>query len=225
MNYVVAMEITTSLCCKELKNCDVIDSTGEKIGRIGEMTFSFDGQLKPSKFILIGSRWEEFLESIGAKPDRDPVFDISLIERIGEEVHLNTTCNSLATTLDEGAIPTTDITLSKIENMDIIDNSGVKVGRAIDIDFDVDGTASLTVGGGIIEETLEALGLKADVDIIVPASTIESITDIIKLTVSKDELQLTMDGALKTREEIMAKEARDTHRGESKVRLFTHRPM
>jgi len=106
----------------------------------------------------------------------------------------------------------------------IIDKHEVIVGKAVDIDFDLDGTASLTVGGGMIEETLERIGLKDDIDIIVPAETIESIGDKIKLNVSKDELKLTIDEALEHPEVRAVKDRTQVSRDVMKVRLF-HRPM
>lgn len=218
------MDVSRSLNCREMKECDVIGSDGEKIGRISDMTFTFDGELKLSQFILAGSAWEEFLESVGAKPDMDPVFDGSLIEKIGDRIQLNTSSNSLKSTLDKDAIPTGEIRLSTLEDMDILDESGVKVGRAVDIDFDVDGTVSLTVGGGFIEETLESLGFKKDVDIIVPGSTISTITDTIQLKVSKDSLGLTMDEALKAPDVDEARTRYADEKSVMKVRLFS-RPM
>ncbi|MHA2142593.1 MAG: hypothetical protein ACXADF_13580, partial [Candidatus Thorarchaeota archaeon] len=105
------------------------------------------------------------------------------------------------------------------------DKDGVGVGKAIDIDFDIDGSASLTVGGGIIEESLEAIGLKSDIDIIVPAETIESMHDKIKLKVSKADLKLTMDKALESAEVKKARDDAKTRRDVVKVRLYSHRPM
>ncbi|MHA2425094.1 MAG: hypothetical protein ACXAEF_09920 [Candidatus Thorarchaeota archaeon] len=192
------MEIMKSMNCREITKCDVLDSLGDKIGRIGDMTFTFDGDLKLSQFILEGSRVEELLESLKVKPDMDPICDASIIRRIGDHIRLNTQMNSLKTTLEEGAIPKGEIRLSELQKLEIVDKEDVKVGKAVDVDFDVDGTASLIVGGGIVEETLESLGLKSDIDIIVPTETIESMGEKIKLKVSKDELKLTMDDALKT---------------------------
>jgi sporulation protein YlmC with PRC-barrel domain len=127
----------------------------------------------------------------------------------------------LKTTLDEDSIPKGEIRWSELKDKYIIDKDDVGVGNAIDIDFDIDGTASLTVGGGIIEETLESLGIKADVDIIVPAETIESMGDKIKLKVSKDELKLTMDKALENRRVKKARNDIATDRDVAKVRLFS----
>ena len=220
------MDVARSLNCREMKKCDVVDTSGEKIGRIGDMTFKFvNGILEPSQFILVGSVWEEFLESIGAKPDIDPVFDVSLIHKLGDKVTLNTSKNSLKTTLDEGVFSDDEIKLSSFEDLDIIDENGIKVGRAIDVDFNIDGTASVIVGGGFIEESLESWGIKEDIDIIVPSTTIESITDKVKLKVSKDELALTMDEALKSPEVKKAREEKTTSQDVMKVRLFSQRPF
>jgi sporulation protein YlmC with PRC-barrel domain len=214
------VDVDESICCNEIRKCDVVDSTGRKIGKIGDMTFTFDGNLNLAKFVLRGSAWDEFLESIGARPEKDPVFDASLIHRIGDKVQLNTNVNSLKTTLDEGAITEAEIRWSELKDRYIVDKDEVRVGKAVDIDFDIDGTASLTVGGGVIEETLESIGLKTDVDIIVPAETIESMGDKIKLRVSKDELQLTMDNALEDAEIRNIEEKTKAHREVEKIRLF-----
>lgn len=198
----------------------MVDSSGEKVGRINDLTFTFDGTLKLSQFILAGSKWEEFLESAKIRPDKDPVLDASLIRVIGDTVQLDTNVNSLKTTLDEGAIQPGEIRWSDLTKMDILDQDEVKVGRAVDVDFDIDGTASLTVGGGFIEETLESFGIKADIDILVPAKTIASVSDNIKLNVTKDELKLTMDKALEKPEVKKAKEMPANKRAEVKIRLF-----
>ena len=219
------MKLARSLCCREMRKAEVVDSSGNKVGKVGDLTFTFDKELKLSKFILAGPRFEEFLESIKVRPDKDPVFDSSLITKIDENVHLDTSVNSLKTTLDKDAIGEGEIRLSKLEKMDIVDSTGKKIGRAIDIDFDVDGTVSMIVGGGFIEEKLEALGLKADVDIIVPGSVIDSITDKICLRVSEGELARTMDDALKSDNVKKAREAKAVHHEVTKVRLYSQRPM
>jgi len=218
------VDITKSLNCRDLRDCDVVDSSGQKVGRINDMTFTFDGQLKLEQFVLAGSDWEEFLESIKLRPDKDPLFDASMIRRIGDKVQLESNVNALKTTLDKDAIPKGEVRWSELSKKYIVDKDDVTVGKAVDIDFDIDGTASLTVGGGMIEETLEKIGLKDDIDIIVPAETIESIGEQVKLKVSKDELKLTMDKALEHPEVLAAKGRREVDRNIVKVRLF-HRPI
>ncbi len=210
-----------------MEKCDVVDSSGTKVGNINDLTFTFNGTLKLSQFILAGSAWEEFLEVIKVRPDKDPIFNASLIDKIGDKIHLNTTGNTLKTTLDECAIPDNEIRLSDLKKLDIFDENGVKIGRVIDVDFDVDGSASLTVGGGFIEEKLEALGLKADIDIIVPDKAIVSIGDDIRLGVSKDELDKTMEEAVKDQSSEIRRVRDDkaVHHDVSKVRLFSQRPF
>jgi sporulation protein YlmC with PRC-barrel domain len=219
------MKVEQSICVNELKKADVLDSSGRKIGRIGDLTFKFDGQLQLSKFILAGPRWEELLESLRIKKDRDPVFDSSKIKKLGSTVHLDTSVNDLKTTLDKDSIPKGDIRYSVLQKMEIIDSHGKKVGHAIDVDFDTTGSVSMMVGGGFIEEKLEALGLKADVDIIVPGDVISSITDKIHLRVSEDELEKTMEEAIKPDDTKRAREKKQVSQQVSKVRLFTQRPM
>ncbi len=214
------MDVTKSMNCKELRNCDVVDSSGAKVGKINDLTFTFEGALILKQFILAGSKWEEFLESVKFRPDKDPVLSASLISRIGDKVQLNTNVNSLKTTLDEGAIGMGEIRWSDLTKMDIFDKDDVKIGRAVDVDFDTDGTACLIVGGGLVEETLETVGLKSDVDILVPSTHVVAIRDKVILDVSKDDLKLTIDKALESPEVKKARELPADKRAAAKVRLY-----
>ncbi|MFW9805202.1 MAG: hypothetical protein ACFFFK_00570 [Candidatus Thorarchaeota archaeon] len=219
------MKLTRSICSREIKKANVLDSKGENIGKVGDMTFAFDGELSLSKFILAGSRWEEFLESIKIRLNKDPVFDGTLIEHIDDHIHLNTTIDSLKTTLDLDAIPKGDIRLSHLEKMDIMDKDNQKIGRAIAVNFNLDGTISMIVGGSFIEEKLEAAGLKTDVDILVPGDVISEIDSMVRLNVSKKSLGTTMDHALKDKEELRVRRDMPVQRDVTKVQLFTQRPV
>ena len=219
------MELARETCCRDLKKYDVLDSTGEKIGKVGDFTFKYeDGELKLSQFVLAGPKWEEFLEAIKVKPDRDPVFNSELITKVDEDIHLNTSSNSLKTTLDKGAIPEFEIRLSQLEKLRIFDKDGVNVGKAVDVEFDVDGTASLIVGGGFFEEKLEAAGLTPDIDIIVPVEVISEIGDTIKIIQSKSELSLTLEDALEEQAPSLKKaiSERDAHRLEARDHIRLH---
>jgi sporulation protein YlmC with PRC-barrel domain len=217
------MKVTRSICSREIKKKDVQDSSGNVVGKISDMTFTFHGKLELSKFILGGSRWEEFLESVKIRPDNDPVFEGKLIKDIDDHVHLDTTTNSLKTTLDKDAISDDEIRLSNMVKMDIVDVDGVKVGQPLAVNFDKDGSVSIIVGGGFVEEKLEAIGIKSDVDIIVPGHVITSIGDKIHLNVSKDSLAMTMDKALKDKELIDAKRMKSLERDVAKVPLYSRR--
>ena len=217
---VIPVDVAKPMNCSKLRDCDVVDSDGERVGKINDLTFTFDGALKLSQFILGGSRWEELLESIKLKPDKDPVLDANLIEVMGDTVRLNANVNSLKTTLDEGAIELGELRWSKLTKMDIVDKDDVKVGRAVDVDFDTDGTACLIVGGGLIEETLEDVGLKSDVDILLPSGHITAIRDVIVLDVSKDDLKLTMTDAFENPEVKKARDRPTEERAALRVKLF-----
>ncbi|MFW9919103.1 MAG: PRC-barrel domain-containing protein [Candidatus Thorarchaeota archaeon] len=219
------MELNRSINCRDIKKADVVGMDGEKIGNIGDFTFTFDGDLKLSQFILTGSVFEEFLEAIKARPDKDPVFNSSMIKKLDDKVHLDTSRNGLKTTLDKGAISEDEIRLSTIEKLSIYDKNGISIGKAIDVDFDVDGSASLIVGGGFFEEKLEALGLKKDIDIIVPGNVIEEISDRIQLKVEKQDLSLTMEEVVAETNVPSVRDSVATHREISKIRLYSHRPI
>lgn len=172
-----------------------MDTSGKKIGRIIDLTFTFDESLKLTHFILGGSKWEELLETIRLKPDEDPVFDSTLIKNVDDHIHLETTANGLI--LAQSPISEEEIKFSELQRLDILDKNNIKVGRAINVDFDLDGRTALIVGGDFIEEKLESVGLKEDVDIIVPFEVIVSIDESIKLSVSKEELDVSLDGILR----------------------------
>ena len=224
---VMIMELSRSFRCKELKRLDVVDTTGEKVGTVGDITFKFDGELKIEQFVLAGSPLEELLENLKLKPDKDELFNASHVEKITDKIYLNTTIDTLKTTLDKGAISEDEIRLSKLKKLSILDKDGETVGTTIDVDIDMDGSSWLTVGGGFVEEKLEALGLKADVDIIVPCRLIDKLGDEITLKVSKSDLNSTMEEALKGMkpEARMARQAKTQSREDARVRLFAQRPF
>lgn len=201
---------------------DVVDASGKKIGKISNLTFTFDGSLKLKHFILGGSRMEEFLEAINLKPDEDPVFESTVIKKIDTYIHLDTSVNSLMNFHDP--LSDDEIKFSDLQKLEIVDKDGVKVGRAINVDFDLDGRTALIAGGGLLEEKLESFGLKEDVDIIVPFQVIVSIDESIRLSVSKDELDTSLDGMLRERaiEIKNQREAAAAHSHGKKVRVPLH---
>ncbi|MGD9397399.1 MAG: PRC-barrel domain-containing protein [Candidatus Thorarchaeota archaeon] len=216
------MKLSKPICCQDIKKMDVMDASGKKIGKILNLSFTFDGSLKLKHFILGGSRIEEFLESINLKPDEDPVFESTAIKKIDTHIHLDTSVNSLKNFHD--TIADDEIKFSDLQKLEIVDKDGVKVGRAINVDFDIDGRTALIAGGGLLEEKLEAFGLKEDVDIIVPFQVIVSIDESIRLSVSKDELDTSLDGILRERatEIKNQREAAAAHTHSRKARVPAH---
>jgi sporulation protein YlmC with PRC-barrel domain len=162
----------------DLKNKRVVDAKGESIGKVIDFVFSYKKNIVDIKSILIGgSRVEEILEAIGAKPDIDPVFQVDCIDHIDEEaVHLHTTGESLKTTLDPATIEEDDMKLSKLAKLKVIDSDGLNVGNVIDVWFDESGELWLVLGGGFLEEALEKLRIQPDIDLLVPQDYIQDIT-------------------------------------------------
>jgi sporulation protein YlmC with PRC-barrel domain len=199
-----------------------MDTSGKMIGRIIDLTFTFDGSLKLAHFILGGSKWEELLETLKLKLDDDPMFDSTLIKNVDDHIHLETTMNKLIPT--KSSISEDEIKFSDLQKLDILDKDNIKVGRAINVDFDLDGRTALIVGGHFIEEKLESVGLKEDVDIIVPFEVIVSIDESIKLSVSKDELDASLDGILREKALELKKQRKDAddlyHTKKQRVRAY-----
>ncbi|MFW9932228.1 MAG: PRC-barrel domain-containing protein [Candidatus Thorarchaeota archaeon] len=172
-------------------NKKVIDSSNKEAGQVNDFIITFaENKVALKSIVLGGGRIEEFMESIGLKPDIDPVFQMDCISQITEDVVLITDVESLKTTLDEGTITEHDMRLSEFSKLPIIDSDGMKVGRAIDIWFDFDGAPWLVASGGSFEEFLEKIGIQPDLDLLIPMPFIQHITkNEIKLKYTKFQLE------------------------------------
>jgi len=182
-------------CCgirfSQLKNKKVIDSKNKEAGTVNDFIITYaDNKIALKSLVLGGSRLEEFLESIGVRPDADPVFQIDCISQITEDVVLITDVESLKTTLDEGTIGENDMKLSKFSKLPIVDSDGLKVGRTIDVWLDINGEPWLVASGGSLDEFLEKIGVQPDLDVLIPMQFIESITpEEIKIKYTKFQLE------------------------------------
>ncbi|MHA2071737.1 MAG: PRC-barrel domain-containing protein [Candidatus Thorarchaeota archaeon] len=170
-------------CCNmkysEIKKKPVVDSKGETLGTVIDFIFTIqDNKLLPKSIIVGGSRMEELLESIGVRPDKDPIFSVENIDVIGEDkITLTVDGATLCTTLDEGTISDADRKLSQISKAKVIDSDGFNIGNVIDVWFDDSSNIWLLLGGGFLEETLEKLGVQPDIDLIAGPKDIEIYTD------------------------------------------------
>ena len=139
-----------------------------------------------------GGRLEEFLESIGLRPDVDPVFQMDCISQIQDDIELITSGESLKTTLDEGSIGEGDMRLSNFSKLPIIDIDGMKVGNVIDVWFDINGAPWLVAGGGTLQEVMERIGVIPDIDLLIPMEYIDKISEKdIKVKYTKFQLEAT----------------------------------
>jgi sporulation protein YlmC with PRC-barrel domain len=168
-------------CCNlkfsELKHKAVYGSDGKKIGKVIDFVFNFsNNKIALKSVVLGGSRIEELLESAHVKPDKDPVFELGCIDKITDQVYLKTACNSLHTTLDTGTIAAEDMKLSKLSKLRVMDSDGIKIGNVIDVWFDSANKIWLVLGGGFVEETLEKIGTRPNIDFLVPEDYIAGLT-------------------------------------------------
>lgn len=182
----------------DVKNKDVVDSNGKKIGNVSDLIFHLQGtRLIPRSLVLGGGRIEEFLESIGVRPDYDPVFNIEIIDAVEDDrIILCANREKLNSTLDPGIFDEDDIKLSDLSKLRIIDADGFKVGNVIDVWFDTDDEVYLVLGGGFFKEILERLHAQPDIDLLASYKEIESITnEEIKLKWTKFQLDSNCEQA------------------------------
>lgn len=179
----------------DIRSKDVVDSNGEKVGEVMDWIFGCgENKLNPKYIVLGGGRIEEFLESIGARPDIDPVVRLEDVDSISDKVYLKIDGESLKKTIDPGVLDEADFTFSKLSDIKVIDSDGFKVGFVIDIWFDEDNMMWLLLGGGFFEELLERLKAQPDIDLLVPPHFIEDISkDEIKLSITKFQLESTCE--------------------------------
>lgn len=175
----------------DMKNKSVIDKTGNKIGRLIDFHFDFTkGDLQLKSVVIGGGRIEEFLESIGVRPDIDPFFDMKSIEKYEDDtLYLNVEYQKLGEPVKLGD---KEMKLSDLSKIKIMDSTGLKVGNVKDVWFDENCRMWFIVGGGFFEEFLESIRIKADIDFLVPQESITSISpENLHLKVNKFQLETT----------------------------------
>ena len=158
-------------CCElkysDIRSKDVVDSKGETVGEVMDWIFdATDNKLELKYIVLGGGRVEELLESIGARPDIDPVVKQEDIDSISDKVYLKVDGESLKKTIDPGVLAETDMTFSRLSDIKVVDSDNFKIGFVIDVWFDLDNMMWLLLGGGFFEELLERLKAQPDIDII-----------------------------------------------------------
>jgi len=193
----------------EVKKKEVVDVTSEHVGEVIDGVFSYqDQRLELKHLILGGGRIEELLESIGARPDIDPVCSVADIDSISDKVYLKVDKDSLCKTIDKGVITDTDIKYSKLGKLKVIDSDEFKIGHIVDLWFDTAGHLWLVLGGGFFEELLVKLHAAPDIDLLVPQELIEFVDkDSIKLNRTRYQLESTCESEYeKLKREMIGKE-------------------
>ena len=176
-----------------MKNKPIVDSKGDKIGRIIDFHFTYtDGKMKFSSIVMGGSRIEEFLESIGAKKDIDPFFSIDLIDKYeNDTLYLKVPYQKLTEPITLGD---NEFRLSDLGDCDVIDIDANNIGKIKDVIFDDKHRPWLIVYGRFFAESFEKLGIKADIDPLIPPEFIKQLTkDVMTLKYSKMQLKTTAE--------------------------------
>ncbi len=86
---------------------------------------------------------------------------------------------------------------SEIRGKDVVDSNGEKVGEIMDLIFNYSDNKielkHMVLGGGRIEELLEAIGARPDIDPVCNLDNIEKIEDKVYLNVDRESLKKTLD--------------------------------
>ncbi|MHA2503858.1 MAG: PRC-barrel domain-containing protein [Candidatus Kariarchaeaceae archaeon] len=179
----------------ELDNCIIEDKTGDQIGRLIDCTLrhSPDHGLHLTKFVVGGSKFEEFLELIKVKKDVDPVFSVDVIQRATPgRIQLNIAKDELKSTfINEDAISDDEFKLTSLRRTPVFDANNEKIGRVIDLQFDGD-SFQLILGDSVATEWAESVGLQQDIDFLIAPSFIQTFgMDGISLSKEKTDLKST----------------------------------
>jgi sporulation protein YlmC with PRC-barrel domain len=207
----------------EIRGKDVIDKNGVKVGDIIDCIVDISNNKIALKHLVLGGGMvEELLESIGAKPDIDPVCNVEDLASISDKVYLEVDKESLKKTIDPGVMCDNDIKFGKLKELDVVDSDGLKLGNVIDLWFDLKSRMWLVLGGGFFEELLEKLKAQPDIDLLVPMDFIKTVTTkAITIDRTKFELESTCeDEYAKMKQELLAKEAEAA----SEMRSTSHGP-
>lgn len=154
------MDCFSGLKFSDIKNCNITDSEGNKIGRLLDAVFkhTIEG-LHLTKFTIGGSVLEEMMEDMGLKEDIDPVFPVDVIEGVApSRIRLNVAQSKLkSTTIHDDAIEPNELKLSTLSKFKILDGKNEHIGNIIDLKF-VSDMAHFIVGDGFMLELMEDVG-------------------------------------------------------------------
>ncbi len=177
----------------EMKNKPILDRKNQEIGRIIDFHFKYeDGKVNLKSIVMGGSRIEEFLESIGVRPDIDPFFPLRSIDRFEDgKLYLNVDYKKLDKPIELGK---DEARLSDICKLSIIDSDKNNIGNVIDVVFDNQSRPWFVIGGGFFEEFSERIGLRPDIDLLLPQEFITNISaDKMTIKYSKYQLSTTAE--------------------------------
>jgi sporulation protein YlmC with PRC-barrel domain len=155
----------------------VVDSSNKHVGTVNDFIVTYtDNNVGLKSVVLGGKRVEEFMESIGLRPDDDPVFEMDCISQIQDDVTIKTDVKTLRRTVEKGTISDNDMRLSQLSKLPIHDSEGERVGHVVDVWFDINGAPWLVAGGGVFQSAMKRVGIQPDLDLLVPMGYVEKIS-------------------------------------------------
>ncbi len=165
---------TFDLKLGELMGTTVRDARGATLGRVADfMVRTGAGAIDVAYLTLAGEG--RVRAALSGKHAAEAVVARAEIDRIDDEVHLLEEHHAPASLEERDISGEKHLRFSELTKARVIDSDGFRVGHVIDIWLDEGGTTWLVLGGGFIEETLERLHLRPDIDLLCPAGWIESI--------------------------------------------------
>lgn len=158
----------------ELKGTTVRDVRGAALGRVADFIIRTGAGVIDVEYLTVAGEGR-VRAALPGKHAAEAVVAFDEIDRIEDEVHLLKEHDAPASLEERGISREKHLRFSELTKARVIDSGGFRIGHVLDVWLDEDGTTCLVLGGGFIEETLEKLHLRPDVDLLCPANWIESI--------------------------------------------------
>ncbi|NHJ26320.1 MAG: PRC-barrel domain containing protein [Candidatus Lokiarchaeota archaeon] len=176
----------------EMRKKAIICSDGKKIGHIIDVVF--DSKFQLHSFIVGGSFWEEFRESLGIIDDIDPVVPVeNIVEINSREIRIDLHKDQLKHKFEEEIFPKNGFLYSNLKRKGITDIYDRKIGKICNMVFLPCGEASFIVncpkGKNFVPK-----GITSKWDLLLPSNEIESISnEKIKLNINAETLEKTLN--------------------------------
>ncbi len=175
----------------ELRKKTVVCPDGKKMGRIIDVVF--EDNLNMHSFIIGGSFWEEFRESIGIIDDIDPVIPIEhVIEVTKDEVRIDLTKEQCRHKLEKDVFPENAKMYSQMKRMNIVDYSNKPIGKICNMVFLPCGEPTFIVNAN--KTNIIPKGVTSHWDLLIPHTHVEEMSSkYMKLNVNAEQLSLALN--------------------------------
>jgi sporulation protein YlmC with PRC-barrel domain len=175
----------------ELRKKTVICPDGKKMGHIIDVVF--EDNLNMHSFIIGGSFWEKFRESLGIIDDIDPVIPIEhVIEVTKDEIKIDLTKEQCRHSLEKNVFPENAKMYSQMKRMDILDYSNKSIGKICNMVFLPCGEPIFIVNANKTE--IVPKGITSHWDLLVPHTHVDEMsTKHMKLNVNVKQLSVSLN--------------------------------